>query len=91
MPDYTPVEIVLDYRDDKVTIDGTELPVALSSIGAKAVTEGGRATVTLTFEVDQVRSVAALPQKDDAAPTAPPTPEQGFEDRLDALRNHARR
>lgn len=82
MPDFVPFEVVLDYDADKVIIDGTELPCPLSLIGAKAITEDGRATVTLTLEVDQVRSVAAPPPAPEPAPEPPPTAEQQFEQRL---------
>ncbi|QFG08072.1 hypothetical protein SEA_PCORAL7_11 [Gordonia phage PCoral7] len=88
MSDPTPCEVVLDYERDAIVFDGTALPFPLSGVGARAVVEGGRGVVTITLEVDQVRSVAALPSKPEPgeAPTASPTPEQTFEAQFDAIR-----
>ena len=58
------------------------LSIPLTLIGAKAVTEDRRATVTLILEVDQVRSVAAATPAPEPAPEPPPTAEQQFEQRL---------
>ncbi|QDP44127.1 hypothetical protein SEA_JUJU_11 [Gordonia phage JuJu] len=91
----TPCEIVLDYARDVVVFDGKDLPFPLSAARARGVAEDGHAVVTLTLDVDQVRTVAALPEKPDAAGDIPPEPgpEQRFENQLDAIRrqNGARR
>ncbi|MDJ0006513.1 hypothetical protein [Gordonia alkanivorans] len=89
---FTPCEVVLDYARDTVVFDGTDLPFSLSAIHAKAIVEDGRTVVTLTLEVDQVRSVAAMPEKPES-PEEPavPSPEQQFESQLDRIRNGARR
>ncbi|UVK58950.1 hypothetical protein SEA_KAPPAFARMDELTA_11 [Gordonia phage KappaFarmDelta] len=81
-------EVVLDYARDVVVFDGTNLPFPLSAIRARAVAEDGHAVVTLTLDVDQVRTVAALPEKPDALGDPPPAPgpEQRFESQLDAIR-----
>ncbi|ANA86878.1 hypothetical protein PBI_UTZ_11 [Gordonia phage Utz] len=83
----TPCEVVFDYARDVVVFDGTDLPFPLSAIRARAVAEDGHAVVTLTLDVDQVRTVAALPEKPDEPEEAPaPGPEQRFENQLDAIR-----
>ncbi|UVF60285.1 hypothetical protein SEA_MURP_11 [Gordonia phage Murp] len=83
----TPCEVVLDYARDVVVFDGTDLPFPLSAIRARAVAEDGHAVVTLTLDVDQVRTVAALPQKPEESEDVPATgPEQRFESQLDAIR-----
>ena len=91
----SPCEVVLDYARDAVVFDGADLPFSLSAVVAKAIVEDGRAVVTLTLEVDQVRSVAAMPEKPEKpeTPEAPavPSPEQQFESQLDRIRNGARR
>ncbi|QGJ87258.1 hypothetical protein SEA_WOCKET_12 [Gordonia phage Wocket] len=89
----TPCEVVLDYARDVVVFDGTDLPFPLSAIRARAVAEDGHAVVTLTLDVDQVRTVVALPDKPEAREDNPPTPgpEQQFENQLDRIRNGARR
>ncbi|QFG09637.1 hypothetical protein PBI_PIPP_11 [Gordonia phage Pipp] len=87
MSDVTPCEVVLDYNRDVVVFDGADLPFPLSGIRARAVAEDGRAVVTLTLDVDQVRTVAALPEKPEEPEDAPaPGPEQRFENQLDAIR-----
>ncbi|AMS03089.1 head-tail connector protein [Gordonia phage Obliviate] len=87
MSDATPCEVVLDYNRDVVVFDGKDLPFPLSGIRARAVAEDGHAVVTLTLDVDQVRTVAALPQKPEEPKDVPaPGPEQQFESRLDAIR-----
>ncbi|ANA85475.1 hypothetical protein PBI_BLUEBERRY_13 [Gordonia phage Blueberry] len=89
----TPCEVVFDYARDVVMFDGTDLPFPLSGIQARAVAEDGHTVVTLTLDVDQVRTVAALPNKPDAPEDTPPAPgpEQQFENQLDRIRNGARR
>ncbi|QNJ58417.1 hypothetical protein SEA_ARCHIS_12 [Gordonia phage Archis] len=82
-----PCEVVFDYARDVVVFDGTDLPFSLSGIQARAVAEDGHAVVTLTLDVDQVRTVAALPEKPEESEHAPaPGPEQRFENQLDAIR-----
>ena len=83
----TPCEVVFDYTRDVVMFDGTNLPFPLSGIEARAVVEDGHTVVTLVLDVDQVRTVAALPQKPEETEGVPaPGPEQQFESRLDAIR-----
>ncbi|QWY84280.1 hypothetical protein SEA_JALAMMAH_12 [Gordonia phage Jalammah] len=83
----TPCEVVFDYARDVVVFDGTDLPFSLSGIQARAVAEDGHTVVTLTLDVDQVRTVAALPEKPEEPEDTPaPGPEQRFESRLDAIR-----
>ncbi|AXH49653.1 head-tail connector protein [Gordonia phage Frokostdame] len=83
----TPCEVVFDHARDVVVFDGTDLPFPLSAIRARAVAEDGHAVVTLTLDVDQVRTIAALPEKPEAPEDDPaPGPEQQFESRLDAIR-----
>ncbi|ATN90823.1 hypothetical protein SEA_LYSIDIOUS_11 [Gordonia phage Lysidious] len=83
----TRCEVAFDYARDVVVFDGTDLPFPLSAIRARAVAEDGHAVVTLTLDVDQVRTVAALPEKPEDPEDAPaPGPEQQFESRLDAIR-----
>ncbi|AWN04126.1 head-tail connector protein [Gordonia phage Petra] len=82
-----PCEVVFDYARDVVVFDGTDLPFSLSGIQARAVAEDGHTVVTLVLDVDQVRTVAALPQKPEEPEDMPaPGPEQQFESRLDAIR-----
>ncbi|AMS03911.1 head-tail connector protein [Gordonia phage UmaThurman] len=87
MESATPCEVVFDYARDVVAFDGTDLPFSLSGIQARAVAEDGHTVVTLTLDVDQIRTVAALPEKPEAPEHAPaPGPEQQFENQLDAIR-----
>ncbi|QDF17456.1 hypothetical protein SEA_PHROSTEDPHLAKE_12 [Gordonia phage PhrostedPhlake] len=82
-----PCEVVFDYARDVVVFDGTDLPFPLSGIRARAVVEDGHTVVTLVLDVDQVRTVAALPQKpEEPEDVSAPGPEQRFESRLDAIR-----
>lgn len=81
MSEFVPCEIVLDYELDEIRFDGTPLPFALTAVQAKAVIENGRSLVTVVLEVDQVRSVARLPEIPAVSVDKPPrelTPDEQF-------------
>lgn len=81
-------DVVLDYELDEIRYRGEALPFPLSQTHAKAVTENGHTVLTLTLDVEQLRTVAPAPKPTVTIekPMPPPTAEQMFDRQLQQAR-----
>lgn len=84
-----PREIVLDYKHDQIRYCGEVLPFSLSAAQSKAVVEHGRTVLTLTLDVEQLRTVAPAPEPTVSIekPMPTPTAEQMFERQMQQARD----